>query len=340
MTRLSTCVASLVATLCLTLAWPCQAQTTLKFSAYFSADNFLYVRIMTPFMREIEQKSGGKIRFEEYPNAALGKMTDQLDLLRNSIADIAMFIPSYSKGRFNYASAASLPFAFDSSPQGTAVLNELTEKWFQKELKDVKILFQYTPSPSGILTRSKAVDSIDSLKGMKMRSAGAAMTDMLKLTGANIVTVPLPEIYVALERGVVDGTILDPVTTTNYKLHEIAKFYTPLDFSNVVATIGMGNRAFDRLTPEQQGIVLAAAGKAASQLGPLYVEKGLESQAIMRKANVKIVEFPKDERERFKKMVEPLWEKWVKDMEAQGVQATAFMADFRKSIAAHRNLSN
>ncbi len=305
-----------------------KAETVLKWSAYFSADNFIYKEVFTPLMREIEQESNGEIKFEEYSSGALGKITQQYDLLKNGLADMSMYIPSYSRGRFPLSEAGTLPFAFTSAAQGTLVLNELVEKWLAPEHKNVKLLFMYTPAPAGVLSKDKAVASMSDFDGLKMRSSGAVGTEILKLVGANVVTVPLPEVYTALERGVVQGTIMDPVTTTNYKLYEPATNFTPLAFSSVVAAIAMNQRSWDKLTPEQQAIVSAAVKRAVTRVINAYTERGQTSLETMKEANLKIVDFPAEERERFVEKVVPLWDKWTEEKESEGDPAKAFMVDF------------
>ncbi|PHQ69392.1 MAG: hypothetical protein COB93_08210, partial [Sneathiella sp.] len=310
------------------LAGIAKAETVLKWSAYFPADNFLYKEVFTPLMREIEQESKGEIKFEEYSSGALGKITQQYDLLKNGLADMSMYIPSYSRGRFPLSEAGTLPFAFTSARQGTLVLNDLVEKWLAPEQKNVKLLFMFTPAPAGFLTRDKPVASISDLQGMKMRSAGAVATDILKLVGANVVTIPLPEIYTALERGVVEGTVMDPVTTTTYKLYEPAKNFTPLSFSSVVAAVAMNQRSWDNLTSDQQVIVNAAVKRAVTRVIAAYTKKGHEAVKTMQKAKVDFIKFPADERERFVELVAPMWVKWAEEKESEGDPAKAFMVDF------------
>ncbi len=328
---LGACGAMAIAT-----AGTARAETVLKFSAYFPKDNFLYVDVFTPMLREIEEKTNGEIKFEEYPAGALGKMTEQLDLLRNGLADMSMYIPSYSKGRFPMAGAGMLPFAFESSTQGTRVLNALVDDYLAKEQKDVKLLFMFATVPGGFLTNGVAIDSIDKLDGLKMRSAGAAATEMLRLGGANIITVPLPEIYVALERGTVQGTIIDLVTATTYKLHEPATHFSPVRVSTVVAAIGMNKRSFGKLTPEQQKIVMEAATSAAERTAAAYERVALEADAILEKDGVTIVDMSPAELERFRAAVVPLWDKWIVDAKEDGIDGEAFMTDFKKAIEANK----
>ncbi|MEQ9642112.1 MAG: TRAP transporter substrate-binding protein [Alphaproteobacteria bacterium] len=312
-----------------------QAETVLKFSTYTPAQNFVYKNVYIPMMREIEAKSNGEIKFEAYPGSALGKMPEQYDLVKSGLADISTYIPSYSRGRFPLTEAGSLPFAFETSDQGTMSLNAVTQKWLGAEHKGVKLLLLWTPVPAAFLTKGVAIEKIADLKDLKMRSAGAVANDVLKLVGSNVLTVPLPELYTALERGVVNGSIMDPVTAVAYKLYEPADHFTNLSFSSVVAAVGMNTRSWEKLTPEQQKIVMEASATAATRVGPIYAEKRREAYEVMRKDNFTMLEFSADEKKKFADMVVPLWDKWVEKLEDEGIQAKAFMADFKAAIAKH-----
>lgn len=325
--KLGLCLGAVVM-LAASLTGAAKAEEVIKFSAYFSPEGFTHKGIFAPLLREIEEESNGEIKFEIYSSGALGKMTQQYDLLKNGLADMSLYIPAYSGGRFPLSEAATLPFAFTSVSQGTLVLNELIEKWLAPEHKNVKLLFMHTPPPAGVISAEKTVAKVGDFEGMKMRSVGAVGTDILKVLGANVLTVPLPEVYTALERGVVDASIMDPVSSVSYKLHEPITKYTPLAFSSVATATAMNQRRWDSLSPEHQAIITGAIKRSLPRLIENYNEENRRSLEIMKESGVEIIEFPAEERERIIEKVLPLWAEWVEEKESEGDPAKAFMVDF------------
>ena len=75
----------------------------------------------------------------------------------------------------------------------------------QDEFKDVKVLLFYTSEPYTLITRNKPVKSIEDIKGMKIRMTGGPPTDMMKLLGGVPMLIPMPDSYISLQKGVIDG---------------------------------------------------------------------------------------------------------------------------------------
>jgi TRAP-type mannitol/chloroaromatic compound transport system substrate-binding protein len=75
----------------------------------------------------------------------------------------------------------------------------------------------------GIHSNKKAM-KMEDFKGMKLRTVGWYQ-DILNLLGANVTPLPGPEIYLALERGVIDGCeFSSPAINLPQGFHDITKF--------------------------------------------------------------------------------------------------------------------
>jgi TRAP-type mannitol/chloroaromatic compound transport system substrate-binding protein len=69
------------------------------------------------------------------------------------------------------------------------------------------------------------INSVDDLKGKKVRFAGLAGAAMAKV-GASVVLLPGGEIYPSLEKGILDGTELSmPAIDVTLGLQQVAKYY-------------------------------------------------------------------------------------------------------------------
>lgn len=81
------------------------------------------------------------------------------------------------------------------------------------------------PMESGYRT-NKPIRSLEDFDGLKLRGAGMEVKDVLKTSGAEIISVPPGEIYTALERGVVDGLEYGPVCVDwAQNMQEITKYW-------------------------------------------------------------------------------------------------------------------
>src|SRR5690606_1185578 len=78
-----------------------------------------------------------------------------------------------------------------------------------------------------LITRTP-INSPEDFKGKRIRGYGIA-TDVIEAMGGTAVPMAAPEVYTALERGVLDGVYgFDFITAVDYNLHEIAPHFTDI----------------------------------------------------------------------------------------------------------------
>ena len=102
----------------------------------------------------------------------------------------------------------ALPLLFNSTEAAGATWWELSEKYLlDTEYKNAKVLWHQAIAPSQLNTAKKPVHNIEDFSGMKISATQEAGIKALEKLGATPVFFPIPEIYTALERGLVDGAI-------------------------------------------------------------------------------------------------------------------------------------
>ena len=82
---------------------------------------------------------------------------------------------------------------------------EVYEKFKPQELSDTKVMYLHSHGPGFIHTKG-VVHKMEDLKGLKIRSHGPT-AETLKCLGGTPVALPMPELYQALQKGVVQGGI-------------------------------------------------------------------------------------------------------------------------------------
>lgn len=98
------------------------------------------------------------------------------------------------------------------------------------------------------------------IDGMKLRVPGsAAIKTYFEVLGAQAVTVPMPELYTALQQGTVDGQDNGLLITYDNKLHEANQHYTWTRHVYASSTIAASETTWQKFTPEQQEAITKAA---------------------------------------------------------------------------------
>jgi TRAP-type C4-dicarboxylate transport system substrate-binding protein len=106
-------------------------------------------------------------------------------------------------------------------------------KMFDEGMKDdafasVKILGTWVHGPA-MLHTADPVETPADLQGMKIRGGSRLVNELLTLTGATPVGMPVPAIPEALSKGVIDGTTIPWEVTAALKIPELVENHTEFE---------------------------------------------------------------------------------------------------------------
>lgn len=179
-------------------------------------------KLAEAWAKEIETRTGGKVKITYYAGGALLNGPQIYDGVQKGIADIGMSVFGYSRGVFPAMEVIDLPNAYPDGKTATQVINDFYQKFKPVELSKVKVLYLHAHGP-GILHSKKEVDKLEDLKGLKIRSYGFN-ADMVTALGAVPVALPISGVYEALQKGVADATFVGSEALKGWKQAEVIKF--------------------------------------------------------------------------------------------------------------------
>jgi TRAP-type C4-dicarboxylate transport system substrate-binding protein len=203
----------------------------------------------------------------------------------------------------------------------------LYEKYpsIRKEFAEVQPLVLWTSNPYFLLTAKKQVKTLEDLKGMKIRVTGGPPTEQIKALGAVPTPVPMPDVYQALDKGVVDGMAAPWEAVQGFRLYEVAKYYTMVPLSAVYFSLCMNKQKWASLPPDLRDAIMSVSGLEGSKFwGKNFFDTAEQSVVDKVKAgnfamNRYVV--PPAEAMRWNQIAsEPIWDSWVKKMEGNGAK--------------------
>ena len=181
------------------------------------------------FKELAEQRSGGRVKVELYPNSQLYKDKEELEALQ--LGSVQMLAPSLAKfgplGVKDFE-VFDLPFLFKDSaafrgitegPLGVELFKKLEPKGIQG--------LAYWDNGFHIMSANKPLHAVADFKGMKMRIQSSKVLDaQMRALGALPQVMAFSELYQALQSGVVDGTEGVPSNFYTQKVFEVQKHMT------------------------------------------------------------------------------------------------------------------
>lgn len=194
----------------------------LTYSCFFPPTH-IQSKLAEAWCKEVEKRTGGKVEIGYYPGQTLTKAKQCYDGVVEGLSDIGFSILQYTPGRFPVMDVINLPIGVPSGTVATAIINEVNEKFQPKELSDTKVMYLHSHGPGLIHTKDKPIQKMDDLKGIKIRSHGPT-AEMIKCLGGTPVALPMPELYQALQKGVVQGGVFPFEANKGWRLAEVTDF--------------------------------------------------------------------------------------------------------------------
>ncbi|MEK9644608.1 MAG: TRAP transporter substrate-binding protein DctP, partial [Alphaproteobacteria bacterium] len=181
-------------------------------------------QLMAPWGKDLESKNVG-IKVLGFPGSQIGgKPPGAFKRVVNGIADIEFGLQGYTSTVFPKTMVAEIPMQFDNAIDATRGLWRILDKYLNDEYSRVKVLGLWaTDTP--VLMTNKVVKTPADLAGVKLRTPSRDQAEIIKGLGAIPVAMPMPATYQAIEKGVVDGSLVGISVVKSFKLAEVVKNY-------------------------------------------------------------------------------------------------------------------
>jgi TRAP-type C4-dicarboxylate transport system substrate-binding protein len=182
---------------------------------------------------ELTRRTNGRVKVTLYHGGSMGKSTEMIDLVGEGAIEIGNFSSAYNFARLPMQIFGNVPIVMDSAVMAGRVARGLfaTQPKMREDLKKNNLhVFNVRGLTPYRLISTKPIRKIEDLKGLRVRTFGKISPKMFKDLGAVPVTMTVSESYEALQRGSVDAVYFSWTIMKIYKLHEVAKYLSDINF--------------------------------------------------------------------------------------------------------------
>lgn len=290
-------------------------------------------KLLEGWIKEVEARSDGKIKIDFYSGQGLVKGAQTHGAIVSGMVDIGFSALQYTRGRFPLMDFINLPLGFPNGKVATAIINEVNDRFQPEEFKNVKVLYLQAHGPGRLHTSRKPVRNLEDLKGLKIRIVGP-VADMVKYLGAVPTSLPMPEVYHALERGVMDGGLWDLSADVDWRLAEEIKYVIECD--EIVYSTGffmfMNKETWDSLEPEQQALIDELSPRWAAKHGTAWDSAAQRGIDFHKELGNEFIQIDAEEGRRWGAAVEPVISDYIKRTEAKGLPGAEVVAFVRQRL--------
>jgi TRAP-type transport system periplasmic protein len=308
----------------LAMAGPAAAQTVLKFS-HTDQQSGARQAAASLFARKVEELTQGRYKVQVFCCSQLGNDPKNIEQLALGGIDFTV------SGTGSYAphvptlNLTALPYLVEDYAQGWKLYDE--SKWLKDQFdkapaKGFRFLATWEAGFRSMTTK-EALNSPDDAKGKKLRTfPNEMMRWTLEAMGFNIQIMPLPEVYLAIQQGAVQGQENPIDTIYSNKFYEVAPNVTLTQHVYSPIPLAISEKTWQKLAPADQKAVTEAASIAAKFSREMIANNDAKQLEEMAAKGAKINARPNVAA--FRAAVQPVY---AKAREKYGADVDAFLKD-------------
>lgn len=274
--------------------------------------------VLQEFVDYVNENGKGKVHLEFYHSGTLLKAEELIPGLMQGTADIVFQTDSYAMGTYPVLGILELPFLYKDAEDysqktriGTPLYNLINKELAKQNLF---MLAHMAATPEYLWTVKKPVKSLADFKGLRVRVAGRVEAQTVSVLGGSTTTVSSAELYEALQRGTVDGTVCYLGTIPARSLQEVVKYGTISNFGTYGEQIYFRLDKWQKLPPDVQNLFIEAGKKYEDSIKKALQYQDEKYWPAIKKSNIKLIKLTPEQEKQFKDTTLAVWEWWKKQL--------------------------
>lgn len=269
------------------------------------------------FAELLEKKSEGKIKLQIFPNGQVGQNREMVESLQAGALDMALpALPGL--GGFTTATKMfDLLYLFDNREQAEKVLDGDIGKEVAASVESsgIKIISWWSQGFRE-MTANKEVHKPEDLKGLKIRVMENPLhIEAWNMLGASAIPMAFSEVLTSLQQGVLDAQENPYQNIVHSGFHTVQKYIMETNHLYGPLPVVFSKVNWEKLTPEQQKIILEAAEetKVWQREKQEEINAGLKKQ-VEETGDCTIIVLTPEEKAAFRKQLAPLYKKYAPEL--------------------------
>ncbi|WP_323035517.1 TRAP transporter substrate-binding protein [Pararhodobacter sp.] len=231
-------------------------------------------RLFNSFAERVNELTDGDLRIRVFHGGQLGAQRETMELVAQGALDIAKTNAAEMEAFDPIYSIFNLPYIFSSVEHMSRVL--------QGEVGDAVLASEGAPGMVGLgliyegcrsFYTVEPAASLADLAGLRIRvQPSPSAIRMIELMGAQPTPIAFPELYSALQQGVVDGAENNVVALTAIRHGEVARYYMRNEHSCIPAVYAISADTWEGLSEENRAALRTAASETLALSFVMQVE--------------------------------------------------------------------
>ena len=267
-----------------------------------------------PFSEQVEKDTGGAVKIVITIGPGLGNLGNIYPRTAQGVVDFSYGTMGVYGDLFNRTHVSALPFTSEQAHEASVALWRLLQNGLiAEDFHETKPMALFTFG-SSVFHTTRPIRSAADLNGVKMGAPSKSTADAIVIFGGAPITISPPEYYQSVSRNLVLGVPVSWSGAIAFKLFEIAKYHLETPFGLAPGYFVMNKEAYAKLPANARasidrhsGLGLSAKiGRAGDDMDAANRDK------IKAMPGHEIYSLAPAERERWRTMLAPITESWIR----------------------------
>ncbi len=266
------------------------------------------------FADKVKEKTGGAVEVEVYPAGQLYKAREIPTAIVSGSIDMGFNLTSvWSTDPVSEIN--DIPFLFRNHEHAakawapdSKLYNAFAAEMDKRGMKTVYVMFFGSLFDFGNNVRPLR-DGAD-FDGIKIRGYGKLAAEGLRALGASPVVMSPGEMYLAIQRGTIDGAITGVTSLESRKIWEVTDYATITGAAFGVMAVNISKASWDNLSPEQQAALTEAGEEVFEWSVTESAKRDAASTQFLKDQGIETYVLSAEDKERWKTLFAPARAAW------------------------------
>ena len=308
-----------------------QAASKLSLSTAWPDGNFHVVNARR-FADKVRKGTGGAVDIDVKSGGQLGfKGPEHLRAVRDGLVPMADILNVQQVGDEPLMGIEGIPFLAGSPDELKILQKHLRPEYERIAAKNNQTILYIVPWPNQYLHLRVKAETVEALKGIKIRTADKNAQEMWNTVGMAAVVIPWGETIPALSSGAVSGVSTSAVSGVDGKFWEFLKFFhaTNHQWSSQLVTIN--NDAWKKIKPEHQKAIADLGKKLAPEFWVSAFQADKDSSRKMIEGGMMRVTVPEPMMADLRKRTAGLLADFMKRVPSSQAPINAYLAEMKRA---------
>lgn len=296
------------------------AQTVIKIQTSSAAGSFSLNYLNENWVPKLEAMTYGNLKIDIRPSKTVVPHRETAQAVAAGILQGDNNAVAYFAGRDPvFGMLGDLIAGFDTTEQNQMFFrfgggNEILQKAWDKQLPGKIHVVGAGPFAKEAFVSITPIRTVEDFKGLKLRSPEGMAAEVFRRVGAAPTSIPFPELYTALEKGVVDAADASSYTNNaSLGFNKIAKYpIYPGIHSMAVIQFIINQDVWEKIGPSGQAALetwyYAAWTDVTRATDLMDRELVAKDMSESSKTGIEVINWSQAERDKLRKVAQGAWE--------------------------------